>query len=72
MGDRIKRIIVILSTLFALYIVGEVVSHFIFGFSIWLFVNIPFFLISFFGVFVIMIFLIVGFFSLRRKRKRQI
>ncbi|MDN4608568.1 hypothetical protein [Sporosarcina highlanderae] len=71
MGSRNNKISFILSTLFALYIVGEVVSHFIFGFSIWLFVNIPLFLISFIGIIVIMIFLIVDFFK-KKERKANL
>ncbi|WP_438317034.1 hypothetical protein [Sporosarcina sp. FA9] len=69
MSSRNKWIIVIFSTLFTLYLIGEVVSHFFFGFSIWLFINIPLYLIPFVGAILILIFIIVD--SLKNKQLKR-
>ncbi|REB11034.1 hypothetical protein DVB69_01465 [Sporosarcina sp. BI001-red] len=69
MSSKNKWLIVLLSALFTLYVIGEVVRHFYFGFSIWLFVNIPLYLIPFVGAILILIFIVVD--SLKNKQLKR-
>lgn len=59
MKVRNKRIVMLFTALLSLYLMGEFINHFIFGFPIWLFVTIPLFLIPFVGAIGILIFIVV-------------
>lgn len=69
MSSRDKWIIGLLSVLAAFYLIGEVVSHFFFGFSLWVFVRIPLYLIPFAGAFLLVILLVVD--ALKSKQLKR-
>ncbi len=69
MISRNKWIIVILSVLFSLYLIGQAVSHFFFGFLIWLFLSIPLYLIPLVGAILVLIFIVV--YSLKNRQLKR-
>ncbi|GKV70516.1 hypothetical protein NCCP2716_30140 [Sporosarcina sp. NCCP-2716] len=72
MSSRNKWITIALDVLITLYIINEFFRHFIFNFPIWLFVNIPLFLIMFVGGVFLLILLGIGFFKRKEKGKNFI